>query len=397
MFNRNAKEIKDLLERNVEQIIEKKSLLKKLSSGKKLRIKHGIDPTGPKIHIGRAIQLWKLKQFQDLGHKIVLIVGNFTAQIGDASDKNSMRKPLSEGEIKENMKNYKKQIGKILDIDKIELRYNAEWLEKLSAKELIKISMSFTAQQLIQRRNFKERWENNKPIGFHELNYPLLQGYDSVAVKADLEIGGTDQLFNLMAGRQIQEIYNQRPQDIMTLKMLNGLDGRKMSTSWGNIITILDPPEEMYGKIMSMKDYLIPEYFELCTFIPMKEVEEIKNILKRGKINPRDLKKKLAKEIVTMYHGSKNAEMAEKEFEKVFKEKKLPSNIPLFKIKKSKIPVLDLLIKLNLVSSKSHGRRLIEQGGIKIDGKKVENWQEIILPQKGMVVQAGKKNFAKIE
>ncbi len=259
MINTDSKKIEEILTRGVDEIFEKDSLLKKLQSGKQLRIKFGIDPTGPKIHIGRAVPFWKLRDFQNLGHKIVLIIGDFTATIGDASDKQSMRKPLTEKEIKENMEDYEKQIGKILDINKVEVRYNSEWFDKMKVKDFVSLQMLFTAQQTIQRRNFKERWNKGKAIGLHELDYPLFQGYDSVMVKADIEIGGADQLFNLQAGREVQKFFKQNPQDIMTFKMLNGLDGRKMSTSWGNIITIIDEPQDMFGKIMSVKDQLIDE------------------------------------------------------------------------------------------------------------------------------------------
>jgi len=391
-----SQKIEEILSRGVEKIISRKNLKKKLLSGRKLRVKLGIDPTGPKIHLGRAIQLWKLKSFQDLGHKVVLIIGDFTAQIGDASDKKAMRKILSEKEVKENMKNYKKQIGRILDIDKVELHYNSEWLNKLTAKELIRLSTKFTAQQLIQRRNFKERWDSKKPIGLHELVYPLLQGYDSMAVKADVEIGGTDQLFNLLTGREIQHIYGQARQDIMTLKMLAGLDGRKMSTSWGNTITIVDKAEDMYGKIMSMKDELIPEYFELCAQAPLKEVKRIKFDLENKKVNPRDLKKKLAGEIVKIYYGAKAAQKAEREFERVFREKKAPSKIPAVKIKEEQISILNLLVKTNLVSSKTEARRLIEQKGVKINGKIQDDWKVIVKPKKDMIIQIGKRRFAKV-
>lgn len=388
--------INEILSRGVEEIIEKQSLEKRLKSGKKLRIKHGIDPTGPKIHIGRAIQFQKLKAFQDLGHQVVLIIGDFTAQIGDASDKQSMRKVLSEKEIKRNMKDYKKQIGKILDLKKTEIRYNSEWLKKLSAKDLIRLSMQFTAQQLIQRRNFKERWDEGKPIGFHELNYPILQGYDSVMVKADVEIGGSDQLFNLIAGREIQKSFKQKPQDIITFKMLNGLDGRKMSTSWGNIITIVDKSNDMYGKIMSMKDELIMEYFELCTSIPLNELEMLKKDLKENQANPKDLKSRLAKEIIKTYYSQKEALKAEESFEKVFKNNEMPDNIPEIDIKENNLPILDLLVKAQICFSKSEARRLINQKGIKINGIIKDNWQENIEIKKGMIVQAGKRKFAKI-
>ena len=387
-----SQKINETLERGIEQIIEKNSLLKKLKSGKKLRIKHGIDPTGPKIHIGRAIQFRKLKNFQDLGHKIVLIIGDFTALIGDASDKQAMRKPLSEKEIKENMKGYKEQIGKILDIKKTEIRYNSEWLNKITVKELLSLAMHFSAQQMIQRRNFKERWEQEKPIGIHELAYPLFQGYDSFAVKADVEIGGADQLFNLKVGREIQKMFGQPPQDIITSKMLSGLDGRKMSTSWGNMVTIVDKPNEMYGKIMSMKDEFIFEYFELCTDIPLSEIKK----MSFKKTNPRDLKARLAREIVSIYHGKESALAAEKEFNKVFKEKKLPSSVSLIKISQKSLNILELLFKAKLASSKTEAKRLINQKGVKIGNEVQTDWQKQIKIKKGLVIQVGKRKFAKI-
>lgn len=413
-INTNLQKIEELTTRGVEEIIEKESLLKKLKSGKKMSIKHGIDPTGPKIHIGRAIQFWKLKMFQELGHQIVLIIGDFTAQIGDASDKQAMRKSLSGEEVKKNMKDYAKQIGKILDMKKVELRFNSEWLEKLSAKDLISLSMHFTAQQVIQRRNFKERWDLGKPIGLHELDYPLLQGYDSVAVKADVEIGGSDQLFNLKVGREIQNMFGQSPQDIMTLKMLTGLDGRKMSTSWHNFITIVDTPQDMYGKIMSMKDELIGEYFELCTKVSIKTAELIKEYIRRetkgdeedfkqikeelqiDDLNHRNLKARLAREIVKIYHGEKLAQDAELEFNKVFVERELPSEIPEIKIEEGKISILDLLVKTKIVSSKSEAKRLILQKGVKIDSEIQGDWKRIVEIKKGTIVQVGKRKFIKL-
>ena len=392
----DSKKIKELLTRGVEEIIEEKSLLKKLRAGKPLRIKHGIDPTGPEIHIGRAVQFWKLRAFQELGHKIVLIIGDFTAQIGDASDKEAMRRPLSEKEVKENMRTYKSQIGKILDMEKVELRYNSEWLAQLKVKDILSLSMHFTAQQMIQRRNFKERWEKGKPIGLHELDYPLLQGYDSVVVKADVEIGGSDQLFNLKIGREIQKIFGQPPQDILTLKMLYGLDGRKMSTTWGNTITIPEKAEQMYGKIMSIKDELIPQYFELCTNVPLKEIEKFKKELRDQRVNPRDLKAKLAQEIVKLYWGEKRARTVAVEFSKVFQEKKLPSQIKKVEIEEKKICLLDLLVKTKLATSKSEAKRLILQGGVKINGKREQNWQKIVKIKKGQILQVGKRKFVKV-
>ena len=392
----NYKKVEEVLTRGVEKVINLNHLRKRLLSGRKLRIKHGIDPTGPKIHIGRATQLWKLKDFQELGHKIILIIGDFTAQIGDASDKQAMRRPLTAKEVKENMKNYIKQIAKILDIKKVEFHYNSEWLSKLTIKKLLNLAMNFTAQQTIQRRNFKERWERGKPIGLHELAYPLLQGYDSVAVKADVELGGFDQLFNLKAGRDIQKIFGQESQDIMTLKMLFGLDGRKMSTSWGNVINITDKSEEQFGKIMSMKDELILDYFELCTRIPLEEIKKMGKELKKNQINPRDLKLKLAREIVRLYHGKKAAKRAEKEFRRVFERKELPSRIPNISIKVKKLNILNLLVETKLTSSKSEAKRLILQKAVKINGVLKENWQEIIEIKNGMVIQVGKRRFRKV-
>ena len=393
MINTNPEKIEGILTRGVEEIFEKESLLKKLQSGRQLRIKFGIDPTGPKIHIGRAFQFWKLRDFQEMGHKIVLIIGDFTAQIGDASDKQAMRKPLTEKEIKENLKNYLSQIGRILDMKKVEVRYNSEWFKKMRVIDFVNLQMIFTAQQTIQRRNFKERWDEGKPIGLHELDYPLFQGYDSVMVKSDVEIGGSDQLFNLQSGREIQKFFKQEQQDIMTSKMLNGLDGRKMSTSWGNIITIVDEPQDMYGKVMSMKDELINEYFELCTRLSEDEISQIK----KSSDNPRDIKARLAKEIVKMYHGEKNAEMAEKEFNKVFRDKELPTDVPVFNAEKGSYLITDLLFDAKLVSSKNEAKRLVEGGAVDINDKTEKDWRKNVEIKNGMVVKVGSRKFVKIK
>ncbi|MBU0476770.1 tyrosine--tRNA ligase [Patescibacteria group bacterium] len=395
-INTDIKKIRELLSRGVEKTIDRERLLKKLMSGNRLRIKHGIDPTGPKIHLGRATSLWKLRDFQNLGHQVVLIIGDFTAQIGDASDKKASRRILTLKEIKENMGGYMKQIGKIIDIKKTEVRYNSEWLDKFSARDLLGLSMNFTAQQLIQRRNFKERWEKGKEIGLHELDYPLLQGYDSVAVRASVEIGGSDQLFNLLTGRKIQEIFNQEPQEVMTLEMLYGLDGRKMSTSWGNVINIIDPPIEQYGKVMSMKDELIINYLKLATRLPFEEIKELEKGLLSKRISPRDIKAKLAREIAVLYHGAQTALRVEEEFNEVFKKKGLPSKIPTIVIKNKSLNILDFLVRTKLVLSKAEAKRLILQKGVKIDGKIQDDWQEIIKIKKGQIAQIGKRKFIKI-
>lgn len=392
-MNRKEK-IKDILTRGVEDVVNKDILRKKLESGKKLKVKLGIDPTGPKIHLGRASQFWKLKAFQDLGHQIVFIIGDFTAQIGDASDKQAMRTPLTKEEIKENMKGYINQIKKILDIEKVELRYNSEWLSKMNIEEFITLARNFTAQQLIRRRNFKERWEQDKPIGLHEMIYPLLQGYDSVVVKADVEIGGFDQLFNLKTGRKIQKIFNQEPQQIMTFKMLYGLDGRKMSTSWDNIVTIVDEPIDMFGKIMSLQDELMIDYFRLCAFYNEKEINRVRKEVKSG--NPKDVKKELAESIVKLYYGEKEAKKARKEFEKVFEKGENPKEMLEIKINEKEMKLLELVYATGLVKSKSEAKRLIKQGAVKVDGKKIQDWERKVIIKKGVVLQIGKRRFAKI-
>lgn len=394
MSKKKKEKIEDILERGTEDIISEKNLRKKLLSGKNLRIKLGVDPTGPKIHLGRASQFWKLRAFQELGHHIILIIGDFTAQIGDASDKQTMRDTLTKEEIEKNMKNYEEQIGKILDMNKVELHYNSEWLGKMKIQKLISISMNFTAQQLIQRRNFKKRWGDENPIGLHELNYPLLQGYDSVAIDADVELGGFDQLFNLKIGRKMQELHGQEPQDIMTTTMIYGLDGRKMSTSWGNVITIVDDPKEMYGKIMSMKDELIYDYFKLCAFYSQKELKRVKKELKKK--NPKELKKELARAIVALYYDKEKTKKAEKEFEKVFEKGGIPEDIMELVVKKEKMGALNLVDATGLVDSKSQAKRLLKQGAVQVDNEKIKGWKEDIKIRDEMIIKIGKKRFAKV-
>lgn len=392
----DSQKINNALNRGVEKIINKKHLKNALFLDKKLRIKHGIDPTGDKIHLGRATQLWKLKELQDLGHKIILIFGDFTAQVGDPSDKPEGRKGLTEKEINRNMQAYLEQFSRVLDIKKAEIYHNSEWFSKMPLKEFLSLASTFSVQQLVQRRNFKERWEEKKPISLKEITYPLLQGYDSVMVKADVELGGYDQLFNLNTGRDIQRLFNQKPQDIITLKMLFGLDGRKMSTSWGNVINIIDPPGEMYGKLMSMKDEMIVHYLELCTLLSEKDIAVIKKELKGGEVNPRDIKARLALEIVALYYCRIVAEKAKKEFEKVFEQRKSPSQIKTFLTPKSSYTLAELLIYLDLAKSKNDAKRLIEQGGVKINFKVIKNFRVNMKIKEGMIIQVGKRKFVKI-
>lgn len=398
---RNKEKIKEILTRGVEEIIEFAHLKKELELGKKLRIKFGLDPTSPNIHLGNSVSLLKLKDFQELGHQIVLILGDFTGQIGDPSDKLHKRPILSSEEVKKNLKGYKKQIGKILEIDRVEWHCNSEWLGKLNFQDISRLAEIFTVRQMLARRGFRERDQKGEEISLREFLYPLMQGYDSVAIKADLEIGGADQLFNLKAGRAIQRFYSQKPQDIMTFQMLEGLDGEKMSKSRKNIISISDSANEQYGKIMSMHDELIIKYFVLCTRLPLKEINKIEETMKKG-ANPRDFKAKLAREIVTFYHGEKAAQKAEKEFNRVFRDKQTPEDIKKVGLSTVAGQVtlekpIDLLVKTKLVESKSEARRLIKQGAVKIDNKVIKDWQKQIKVTKGMIIQVGKRKFIKLD
>lgn len=389
-----SEKIYRLLTRNVVDVIEYAHLEKALKSGRKLRIKHGIDPTGKKIHIGRAVVLWKLREFQDLGHKIVLIIGDFTAQIGDPSDKINKRPMLSRKQVIQNMKGYLSQIGKILDLKNVEIHRNSEWLDKLNFRETAELAESFTVQQMLRRRNFAERWNKKEDISLREFLYPIIQGYDSVAVRADIELGGTDQLFNLEAGREIQKHYGQKPQDIMTVDMLLGIDGRKMSTSWGNVINITDSPEEQFGKLMSMHDEMMPSYFRLATRLSEDEIKEKLQALKRG-ANPRDVKIILAKEVVSLYHGRAAAEKAAEKWEKLFSKKEISgADLPTLGIARE-VTASDLVLKSGVVKSKGEARRLVEQGGLKINDKIISDPRQKLNLKNGDVVKVGKKRFFK--
>jgi tyrosyl-tRNA synthetase len=388
------KKFEELLTRGVEEVIDKKNLEHKLASGKKLRVKLGIDPTSPNIHIGRAVQLWKLAQFQKLGHKVVFIIGDFTGVIGDSSDKESERPMLSEKEVKANLKNYLKQAGKIIDLDKAEVHYNSKWLKKLGFLEIGRMADAFSLHEFIARENIAMRLKDGKRIGLREVLYPLMQGYDSVAVKADVELGGTDQRFNLLAGRTLQKAYQQVPQDILTTSLLEGTDGRKMSSSWGNVINIFDEANDMFGKVMRVEDRLLVKYFILATSMPMSEVVAAEKELKKG-ANPRHIKKRLAEEIVTLYHGKKAAIAASKEFDRVFSQKEKPSEIPEVKVKSNNI--IELLVETGMAPSNSEARRLIQQGGVRLDDQVVKDVGMKVEVKSGQILQAGKRKFAKLK
>ncbi len=384
--------IDELLERGVEDIIVKEELREALRSGRQLRIKLGLDPTGPKIHLGRAITLRKLREFQKLGHQVVLVVGNFTAQVGDASDKTEKRPLLTRSQIDDNLSDYKSQISKILDLSKTEVVYNNDWLSKLSFGEVVTLSECFTVQQMLARRNFKDRYEEGKEISLREFLYPIMQGYDSVAVKADVEIGGFDQLFNVKAGRDIQAHFDMPKQNILTITMLEGTDGRKMSTSWGNIITIVDDPYTMFGKLMEVNDDLIIKYFTLCTDLTLPEIEEKKKRLDGGE-NPRDVKIDLASAIVSLYHTDKDANLAKNSFIETFQNGGFPDVMPEIEPQENE-ELGAALLRAEVVESKAEFKRLVEQGAVATeDGTKIEDFKTLALPG---VYRVGKKRFAKV-
>jgi len=388
----NKKQIKELLSRGVNEVIDLVHLEQRLLSGKKLRIKFGIDPTSPHIHLGRAVPLLKLKDFQELGHQIVFIIGDFTGVIGDTSDKETERPMLSEKEIEKNMKTYIAQAEKILDIKKTEIHYNSKWLAKLGYAEIGRQANQFSLAEFINRENIKKRLAKGARVSLREVLYPLMQGYDSVAVKADVEIGGTDQRFNFLAGRLLQKYYKQQPQDILMTNLIPGTDGRKMSSSWGNTINLLDRPNDMFGKIMSLSDDLIIIYFELCTHVSMEQIREYSRQLQEDKINPRDIKMKLAYEITKMYWGEKKAKEAQNFFIDIFQKRNIPSRIREIKLANKNI--IEVLIQSKLAQSKSEARRLINQKGIKVDNKIIKSAEEII--RAGSIIQKGKRYFIKI-
>ncbi len=385
---------KELLTRSVEAVVPLELMQAKLKSKKKLRVYLGIDPTSTKIHLGNAVPLRKLRDFQNAGHEVIFLVGSFTALIGDTSDKDAMRKPLTPEEIEKNFHTYKEQASKILDFKKAKILYNGDWLGKLSFKNVVELAQHFTVQQMIQREMYQKRLKEDKPIGLHEFLYCLMQGYDSVHMEVDVEVGGNDQLFNMLAGRTLLKEYKNKEKVVVTTPLLEGTDGRKMSKSYGNTVDIEDPPTEMFGKLMSMKDGLIIKYFELCTDVPMKEIDEIDTALKTT-MNPRDAKMRLAKEIVALYHGDKAGFDAEQEFINIFKKGGLPDDIPEFKINGDR-NIVDLLELCKLVASRTDAKRLIQEGAVKVDGEKVPDSSVAYRMEKGMIIQVGKRRFAKI-
>ena len=393
--------IQEVLTMGVENVYpDKESFKKLLKSGKKIRLYCGFDPTAPSLHIGHAIQIKKLAQFQALGHEVIFLIGDFTGMIGDPTDKSKTRPRLTREQLLKNSENYKKQAGKILDFsgeNPAKIMHNSEWNDKLTFVDLIELSSNFTIQQMLARDMFKKRMQDGKDLHLHEFLYPLAQAYDSVAMDVDLEIGGNDQMFNMLCGRTLMRKVKDKEKFVLTTKLLVDPKGDKMGKTTGNMITLDEKPNEMFGQIMSWTDGLIVPGLELCTDIPMEEINQIEQDMKEDKLNPRDAKAKLAKEIISIHYSGKEAEQAEKEFEKVFKEKEKPAEIEVYKINKSKQKIINILFDSKLVSSKGEAKRLIEQGGVKINNKKVKDYNQEIEIKDGTIIQAGKRKFIKIK
>lgn len=373
----------------------RKKLERAVATNTPLRVKLGLDPSAPDIHLGHTVVLRKLKQFQDLGHQIVLIIGDFTGRIGDPSGKSAARKPLTEEQVLANAKTYEDQIFKILDRDKTEVHFNSEWLGKMNFADVLTLAAKYTVARMLERDDFQKRYTEGRPISLHEFMYPLMQGYDSIAIKADIEFGGTDQKFNLIVGRHLQSETGMEPQVVITMPLLEGLDGvQKMSKSLGNYIGIDEEPTEMYGKAMSIPDELMERYFMLVTDMPREEQEQLAQGLKDGSVHPRDAKMLLAKTIVELYHGAVAAEAAEQEFVRVFQERDLPSEIEELSIDAAEVWLPQLLHAAGMVSSNSEGKRMIQQGSVRVNGEKV--MEENCTLQNDDVLQVGKRKYRRI-
>jgi tyrosyl-tRNA synthetase len=393
----------DIIRRGAVEIIPEEEMVQKLERSikdkKPLNIKLGCDPTRPDLHIGHSVVLRKLAQFQQCGHTAILIIGDFTTLIGDPSGRNTTRPPLSMDEIKENAKSYFEQASKILDEEKTEIVYNSDWLGKMHFEDVIKLASKYTVARMLERDDFTNRYKNGVPISMHEILYPLAQAMDSVAINSDVELGGTDQKFNLLVGRDIQREHGLEPQVIITMPLLVGTDGvEKMSKSYDNYIGISEPAKDIFGKTLSIPDSMISDYFELATDIPMEELDGIKNSLKDSKINPRDIKRKLARELVKMYVSAEAAQEAEKEFDNIFINKGIPDDIPEYKpaAGTTEMGLLGLIVEVKFASSNGEARRLVQQGGVTIDGEKITDPKANISFDSEKILKVGKRNFIKL-
>jgi len=397
----SVKEQMEVIRRGVSEIIPEEELIKKLEksfeSGKPLNIKLGCDPTRPDLHLGHSVVLRKLAQFQELGHQAILIIGDFTALIGDPSGRNSTRPPLTEADITENAKSYFEQAYKILDKERTQIVYNSEWLGKMNFADVIKLASKYTVARMMERDDFTNRFKEGVPIRMHEILYPLAQAMDSVAIESDVELGGTDQKFNLLVGRDIQRENEMTPQVILTMPILVGTDGiEKMSKSYDNYIGISDSPKDIYGRTLSIPDNIIYNYYEVATDISVDELAEIKLKLEDGSGNPRDIKRTLARKLVEMYHSNEAATKAEQEFDNIFINKGIPDDIPEYKSDVAKMVLIDLIMAVKFAPSKGEARRLIQQGGVSIDGDKItELYQDIIFDSE-KVLKVGKRKFVKL-
>lgn len=395
----STKKAIELISRGTEEVLIEEELKKKLDSGKRLNIKAGFDPTAPDLHLGHTVLINKLRQFQTLGHQIIFLIGDYTGMIGDPSGKSATRPPLSTEEVQENAKTYQEQIFKILDPDLTKVVFNSSWMDKMDAADLIRLASHHTVARMLERDDFDKRYKSNQPISIHEFLYPLIQGYDSVVLDADVELGGTDQKFNLLVGRQLQEVHGKSPQVVITMPILEGLDGnQKMSKSLGNYIGIDEPAKEIFGKIMSISDTLMWRYFELLSFKDLGEIEQYKKQVETG-TNPRDIKFDLAEEIITRFHNSKSAQDAKNDFVKRFSNNAIPDVIDEIEIKVSDkgVVVANLLKEIKLVSSTSDAHRMIKQAAVKIDGERVDDGKQILQEGFSAVIQVGKRKFARVK
>ena len=388
-----------IIKRGTDEILTESDLKAKLESGKQLTVKAGFDPTAPDLHLGHTVLINKLRHFQDLGHKVIFLIGDFTGQIGDPSGKNKTRPTLTKEEVAENAKSYKDQVFKILKKDLTEVRFNSEWCKDLGAEGLIDLASRYNVARMLERDDFNKRYTSNQSIAVHEFLYPLVQGYDSVALEADVECGGTDQKFNLLVGRELQRSFDQEPQVVLTVPILEGLDGvNKMSKSLNNFVGVDEEPNEMFGKIMSISDTLMWRWFELLSFLPEDEIKELQASVEAG-MNPRDAKFKLAIEIVDRFHGEGEGEKCKDAFLKRFQKGAIPEDIEevSYSLEDESMPLVNLLKETGMVASTSEASRLIKQGGIKIDSKKVEDPKMLISAGTKQVYQVGKRKFLKIE
>jgi len=388
----------ETIRRGCEELIVEDELVKKLQSGRKLRVKLGLDPTAPDLHLGHTVVINKLRHFQELGHQVQFLIGDFTGMIGDPTGKNQTRPPLSREQILANAQSYREQAFKILDPRATQILFNSEWSDKLGAEGIIRLAAKYTVSQLLERDDFSRRFREEKPIAVHELLYPLVQGYDSVAMKADVELGGTDQKFNLLVGRELQRAWGQEPQVILTMPLLEGLDGKeKMSKSLGNYVGIAEPPQEIFGKLMSISDELMWRYIELLSFEPLATVRQWKDQVAQGG-NPRDVKVRFAKEIVARFHGVEAARRAQEDFESRFREGALPEDMPEVTVKAPEggILIVHLLKQAGLTPSTSEAQRMIEQGGVKLDGERASDKGLKLRAGTTVVAQVGKRKFARI-